>query len=274
MCHLTSEPLRFQRLMHLSPHLCYRCQPVDVPGLEGKRPVSLYLPPDYFKEAEVRWPVAVFFDGQNIFDDTDTLAGGWHVHEAMASRYQAGHTVPVVIGIHHGSDRDSELSPWRLYPGKKGVGKALLTWLHEELLPRLARQLLIHTCDMLVAGSSLGGLMALYAVVHHPEYYRRALAMSPALWPDNFKIFEDLMGFFQLQHREIYLDHGGKEDHPELGDILFQQTAMLADALTILGLAPEKEVFWRPDLEGEHNETSWRRRLPGALSLLYEGKVS
>lgn len=265
------EPLRFQRLSRLSEHLCYRCQPLQVPGLKGERPLSLYLPPDYFKEAERPWPVAVFFDGHNLFDDQDTLAGGWHLHQAMASRHAQGLMVPVVIGIHPGEDRDGELSPWELYPGKAGFADGLLHWFHDQILPRLQKQLLLQRTGMLVGGSSLGALAALYTLLQYPEQYSQAVLMSPALWPDNFRIFEAVMSCLDWGARSIYLDHGQKEDHPALGDILFQQTAVLAETLAILGVEREKQLFWRPDPLGEHNERSWSRRLPEALALMYEG---
>lgn len=263
------EALRFQRLSRLSDHLCYRCQPLAVPGVAGARPLSLYLPPNYFKEAEKPWPVAVFFDGHNLFDDVDTLAGGWHLHEALASRHMKGLTVPVVIGIHPGTERDSELSPWPLFTGKPGHAIALMQWFHHTILPRLKKQLLLHTENMLVGGSSLGALLALYTVLEEPRRYDKALMMSPALWPDSFRIFEYVMGHSQLTGKRLYFDHGQKEDHPELGDILFQQTGVMADTFALLGLKREQELFWRPDPLGEHNEASWARRLPKALSLIY-----
>lgn len=263
------EALRFQRLSRLPNHLCYRCQPLTVPGLEGKRPLSLYLPPDYFKEAETPWPVAVFFDGHNLFDDVDTLAGGWRLHEAMADRHEKHLTVPVVIGIHPGVERDSELSPWPLYPGKPGYAITLMQWFHHEVLPRLQKQLLLQTQNMLVGGSSLGALLALYTALEEPLRYDKALMMSPALWPDGFRIFEYVMGRSALSGKRLYFDHGQKEDHPELGDILFQQTGVMVDTLALLGLKRDQEVFWRPDPDGEHNEASWSRRLPEALNLIY-----
>ena len=263
------EALRFERLSRLPHHLCYRCQPLAVPGLEGERSLSLYLPPDYFKEAEKPWPVAVFFDGHNLFDDVDTLAGGWQIHETMAQRHIQKLAVPVVIGIHTGLERDSELSPWPLYSGKPGHAKILMQWFHQDLLPRLQKQLLLQTQNMLVGGSSLGALLALYTLLENPQYYDKGLIMSPALWPDGFRIFEYVMGYSQLSDKRLYVDHGQKEDHPELGDILFQQTGVMVDTLTLLGLKREQEIFWRPDPHGEHNESSWSRRLPAALQLIY-----
>ena len=36
--------------------------------------------------------------------------------------------------------------------------------------------------DTFIAGSSMGGLMALYAVMEYNRYFSRAAALSPSLW--------------------------------------------------------------------------------------------
>lgn len=265
------DPLHLDRVTRL-PGLIYRSQPFELQGFEGPRPLSLWLPPDYFK-TEQPWPLAIFFDGQNLFDDEGTMAGGWQLHTALQARADAGLTVPVVVGLHHGPDRDAEMSPFDPYPGKRGQGKQLLTWLHEELFPRLLRKLRIENkpANTLVAGSSLGGLMALYALFHHPERYGKGLVMSPALWPGRFEIIQALMVAKARAGAQLYLDHGQREGEPPWGPILYQQSEMLSELLQVMGFESEKTLRWVADPEGEHNETCWARRLPQALNFLYGG---
>jgi len=267
-----SEALRFERLKDW-PGLIYRSQVLEIPGLSGPRPVSLWLPPDYFTSQQ-RWPLAIFFDGQNLFADTGSFAGGWQLHHVLTERAQAGLPVPVVVGVHHGPDRDAEMSPWSPYPGKTGLGPAKLNWIHTWLLPRLHQklQVLPPPQPMLVGGSSLGGLLALYALFHHPEHYGQCLAMSPALWPDRFGIFNAIMLARPRAGARIYLDHGQKESPPgeeALGQILFEQTEVMSDLLEVLGFRRGETLLWHADPEGEHNEASWARRLPAALEFLY-----
>ena len=267
-----SQPsLHFQRVGHW-PGLIYRSQPLTIPGLDGERPVSLYLPPDYFTSDQT-YPLAFFFDGQNLYEDEGTMAGGWHLHRVLDQRARAGKTVPVVVGIYHGPDRDAEMSPWDPYPGKAGKAERKLAWITEWLLPRLHRKLHLsrETTQTLVGGSSLGGLLALYTVFHYPQYFGRGLVMSPALWVNQFAIYNALMLTQPQARARVYLDHGGKEGCECHGNLGFEQSKLMADLLEVMNFTPGRNLFWNPDPEGYHNEQSWHRRLPVALDFLYEG---
>lgn len=270
---LAQPNLHFEKVAHW-PGRIYRSQPVEIPGIEGERPLSLWLPPDYGSEGK-KWPLAVFFDGQNLFGDEGTIAGGWRLHEALTRRAEAGLTVPVVIGLHHGPARESELSPWNPFPGVEGQAEKQLEWLREALLPELYADLPLDSDpdQTLIGGSSLGGLLALYTLFHHAEHFGKALVMSPALWPDRFAIFQDIMLHHPREAARIYLDHGQREvseaGKEHFGRILFEQTQLMADLLEVLGFDKGSRLLWHPDPEGEHNETCWSRRLPAALDFLY-----
>lgn len=262
--------LPFRRRSDLSG-LVYTSEPVSIPGLDQTRPVSLWLPPDYFKSQQ-NWPLAIFFDGQNLFDDSGTLAGGWHLHDILSARASRGATVPVVLALHHGHDRDAEMSPWPPYPGKTGQGKAVLDWLQNWLIPRARRKLHLNTTPALIGGSSLGGLLALYGLFYAGDTFNSALVMSPALWPDGFHIFEAVMLGHAHPEARIYLDHGKKESEPgheHIGQLLFEQSEVMAEVLNNLGFRRQKRLKWVIDPEGQHNEQSWSRRLPAALDFLY-----
>lgn len=250
-----------------------RSQDFAIPGLAGMRPLSLWLPPGPVPEGG--WPLAFFFDGQNIFGDEGTFAGGWRMHQALAARQRQGLSVPAVVGLYHGSQRESELSPWPPFEGQPGHGQLLWDWIAASLLPALYAELPLNSdpAQTLVGGSSLGGLMALYGLFSRPEHFGKALVMSPALWPDRFAIFQALMQHQPHEAARVYLDHGMREvleaGKEHLGQILFEQTQLLADLLEVMGFTPEQRLRWRPDPEGEHNERHWARRLPQAFDFLY-----
>ncbi len=264
----------------------WRSNLLEIPGLKGKRPVSIWLPeghtgldeprlgtPD--SETAQRWPLAIFFDGQNLFGDEGTLAGGWHLHRHLSARQQAGQIVPVLIGLHHGPERETELSPWNPLPGMEGRAGLQLGWLHDWLMPRLLPRLQLNPdpAQALIGGSSLGGLLALYSLFHHPRRYAKALVMSPALWPDQFAIFQDLMLHSPHPQSQVYLDHGQREilepGKEHLGQILFEQSQLMSDLLDVMGLTKGQRLLWHADPQGEHNEASWSRRVPAALNFLY-----
>jgi predicted alpha/beta superfamily hydrolase len=171
-----------------------------------------------------------------------------------------------VVGIDHGGkERITELSP---YPreGKPGKLDLLLDWLTRTLLPALGTALPLHPPPrgVVVGGSSMGGLAALYAHFRHPEVFGGALAMSPSLFLGDRAIFDDLAERPTPPVSRIYLDAGAREGR----GILLPLTAALSAHLTRRGYGPDR-LLWRPDPRGAHNETSWRRRLPKALRFLY-----
>jgi predicted alpha/beta superfamily hydrolase len=270
---MKESSLHFKRVAHW-PSLIYRSQTFQIPGLDGERPVSLYLPPDYFT-SDKTYPLAFFFDGQNLYEDEGTMAGGWHLHRILDQRSRAGKEVPVVVGVYHGPDRDAEMSPWDPYPGKRGKAERKLNWMLEWLLPRLHRKLHLRRANeqTLVGGSSLGGLLALYSLFHYPEQLGRGLIMSPALWVNQFAIYNALMLTKPHAEAKVYIDHGEKEGCECHGNVSFQQTKLMADLLEVLEFKPQQNLLWNPDPEGLHNEQSWHRRLPVALDFLYEGQL-
>ncbi|MEB3220643.1 MAG: alpha/beta hydrolase-fold protein [Candidatus Sericytochromatia bacterium] len=244
-----------------------------VPGLHGLRACTVYLPPGYHRDGGARYPVAYMFDGQNLFGDAGSFSGGWHLHTLLDERAAKGKPVPIVVGIHHGgAHRLEDLAPWGVGRGHHGRADALLDWIvgtlhrfvHEDLrvLPGPA-----HT---LLGGSSLGGLAALYGWLRHPEVFGRVLAMSPSLWVHREGLRR--MAAHARLHPEarVYLDAGGRE----MGGQALRDAARFAAVLAARGLSPEaRQLMWRPDQRGAHNERAWRRRAPKALRFLYDGAL-
>jgi predicted alpha/beta superfamily hydrolase len=117
----------------------------------------------------------------------------------------------------------------------------------------------------LIAGSSLGGLFALYAFFERPDLFGAVLAMSPSLWVGRGAAFRHLAGARRGVPGRIYLDAGGRET----GGAALRQAEALARLLADRGYAPPRWLMWRPDRRGSHNERAWARRLPKALRFLY-----
>jgi predicted alpha/beta superfamily hydrolase len=239
--------------------------PLEVPGLRPRH-LRLYLPCDYAPDREGSNRALYLFDGQNVFDDAASFAGGWHVHEAAERLAKSGRRVPVIIGIDHGEeDRIHELSPFA-WAGKPGQIAVLLDWLTGTLMPSLQTELKLHPgpAGTIIGGSSMGGLAALWSHFHYPHAFGGALAMSPSLWLANQGIFADLGAQPDPPLSRIYLDMGAREDKGRQLPI----AAALAAYLAGRGWDSD-HLLWRPDSKGGHNEASWRRRLPKALRFLY-----
>lgn len=252
----------------MSEHVIYLLGPYSVPGFEGERNVRVYLPKEG-AQAETS-PVLYVFDGQNIFHDDPSFAGGWHLHRAVRDLVDGGLVAPVLVGIDHGgSSRLDELSP---FPGDGSAGKLeqLLGWITDEIVPQVQKQFGVRSdpAGTAIGGSSMGGLAALYAHFRRPDVFGAALCMSPSLWFAGEKIFEWIAAQQMPQSTRLYVDAGAKEDN---GSVL-RNGQRLVDHLRERGCS-EGSLLWYPDEDGAHCEEAWRRRAPAALQFLFSGVV-
>lgn len=266
---LPRRPVRRRGSVPIERDRVFRAGPVEVPGI-GPRALDIYLPPGHDRDTGHRYPVAYMFDGQNVYGDEGSFAGGWRMHLVLDRLAARGHRVPVVVGLHHGgAQRVDELAPWRTGSGGGGKTDLLLDWIAGELSGQVQRNLRVmagpeHT---LVGGSSMGGLTALYAVFRRPETFGSALAMSPSLWVGGGEIFRFIERTPVPWSCKIYLDAGGRERW--LMDAARQMNLMLERK----GLVGGRHVHFRADPRGGHHERSWRRRLPAALRFLLQSRA-
>lgn len=237
--------------------------PLAVPG-HTPRLVRVYLPSTFTPEGP-RFALYMF-DGQNVFDDYPSFAGGWHLHEAVERLARGQRPAPVVVGIDHGgSTRIDELSPFEGQGGAGGLD-GLLDWLTDSLMPRLGAELPLIGAPVgaVVGGSSMGGLAALYAHFRRPRSFGGALVMSPSFWVKDGEILRWVREQPIPELSRIYLDCGVREGR---GTVLPQVAAMAAH-LAARGYDRDRLMF-RADPRGAHSEASWRRRLPRALRHFY-----
>ncbi|NUP13685.1 MAG: alpha/beta hydrolase [Polyangiaceae bacterium] len=227
-----------------------------VPGVPPKRHVRIYRPrrvPSHDR------PVLLLFDGQNVFDDEPSFAGGWHAHRAV-ERLAKTVPPPIVIGIDHGNEhRISELSPFD-FGRVHGSFDGFLDWIAGWLLPKLRREHRL-TSDprrTIIGGSSMGGLASLYAALKRPDVFGGTISMSPSLWVARGALLRFAAKRAPAPGSRIYLDAGGREGE---GRMLAAAEKM---ALT-LRASGRAEIMFRADPRGQHREIDWRRRLLPAL---------
>jgi len=240
------------------------------PQLGNRRDLLVYLPPSYDSGAR-RYPVLYMHDGQNLFDNYTSYVGEWHVDATLEALAEEG-IEAIVVGIPNaGTERLREYSPFPDPEHGEGKGEAYLAFIVETIKPRIdqdfrtlpARE---HTYVM---GSSLGGLISLYALFRHPEVFGAAGVVSPAFWFGNRGIFDYVEGFARVPGR-VYMDVGFKE--VTLSEVSSRR--YLADVrrmhrlLQHKGLRPGPDYRYVEDRQGKHNESDWARRLPDALRFL------
>lgn len=111
-------------------------------------------------------------------------------------------------------------------------------------------------------GSSLGGLISLYAAAKYPDVFGFVGAMSPSLRWHDYKI-EDLFVNWAPPRPRIHLDMGGREFRGLTAD-----ARRMRDVLLASGWVAGHDLQYVEDRYGRHHEESWSRRLPDALRFL------
>lgn len=233
------------------------------PELDNSRDVRVYLPPSY-RLGRGAYPVLYMHDGQNLFDPETSFAGDWGLGRVMDGAARRGLEAIVVAVPNMGPDRLDEYSPFLDPETGGGKGLLYLDFLTHTLKPavdarfrtRPARE---HT---VIAGSSMGGLISLFGLFHHPETFGAAGVLSPSLWFAGGAIFPVIDGAPAVPAR-IYLDIGTHEGPEHVAN-----ARRMRDLLLGKGYRAGMDLRWLESRGGRHDERSWGRRFARALPFL------
>ena len=236
------------------------------PQLRNRRSVDVYLP-DSYDATRRRYPVVYMQDGQNLSDPAIAFAGQtWNLREGM--EWLAGRGIePIVVGIHNTPARLAEYSPVVDARHGGGDGEKYARFLIDTLKPRIDTSYRTRRDRdaTVIAGSSMGGLIALYVYFRRPSPFGRAAVMSPSLWFGGRAVLDIVRQARQTRGR-IWLDVGTSE-----GTATLKNARLLNRVLRRKGY--RKDTLRFVEAEGhQHREADWAWRLPQALEfLLREG---
>ena len=237
----------------------------NLPQLRRRRRISVLLPWNY-EQSDRHYPVLYLQDGQNLFEDTAPF-GTWGVDKKLAALAQKGLGDFIVVAIDHGGkERINEYSPYDLPKWGEGHGRAYARFMAETLKPYIDQHFRtlpdrMHTG---VGGSSMGGLISIYAGVMFPEIFSRFLIFSPSLWASP-KLFFEPLRFSSYPSTKIYLYGGSKE-----GANMVKNMERFKEALEGKGVEPGRlQVKLAIDPKGHHNEARWGDEFPKAVEWLW-----
>jgi predicted alpha/beta superfamily hydrolase len=236
------------------------------PQLRNRRRVDVYLPRSY-EDARRRYPVVYMQDGQNLSDPAIAFAGQtWNLHQGLD--WLAGRGIePLVVGIHNTAARLAEYSPVADAKLGGGDGDRYARFLIDTLKPRIdAHYRTRRDRDATaIAGSSMGGLIALHLYFRRPSPFGRVAVMSPSLWFAGRAVL-DQVGRTRQTRGRIWLDVGTNE-----GAGTLKNARVLNRLLRRKGY--RKDTLRYIEADGhQHREADWAWRLPQALEfLLREG---
>lgn len=238
----------------------------EIPQLERKRTIRLYLPPNY--SSGNLFPVIYMHDGQNLFDNATSFAGEWKVDEILDSLYTYRGFSAIVVAIYNDDkERINEYSPWKNDSlGIGGDGDKYVKFIVNTLKPFIDRhyRTLSGRENTAIMGSSMGGLISLYAALEYPDVFGNAGVFSPSLWfAPKLSVYLQKYKHKKFQH--IYFLAGEKE-----GDGLVDDVNRTVELLTVAGFENERELKVKIAPDGRHAEWFWSREFGDAIRYLFK----
>lgn len=267
-------------------------------SLIAPRHIDVWLPEGY--DQEKSYAVIYMHDGQMLFDSTTTWnKQEWQVDEVLSKLISDNKIPPViVVGIHNSTTRHADYFPQKAfeilpeniiesYMPSDSIDRqnsefpsgpqadAYIEFLVNELKPFIDQNFATkpdrdHT---FIAGSSMGGLISMYAMWEHPEVFGGAACMSTH-WIGGFSDVENpVPGAFlhyMVQHmpspenHKIWFDHGTEGLDKMYTNHQLNVNFEMEKAGYILGDNYQSKVYDGAD----HNETSWANRLDDIFAYL------
>ncbi|WHI51548.1 alpha/beta hydrolase-fold protein [Microbulbifer sp. MLAF003] len=253
------------------------------------RPVQVWLPDEY--PAQAPYAVLYMHDGQMLFDSRTTWNGQeWGVDETASRLIAEGRTRPfIVVALHNSGDgrhgdyfpqkaRDlmSESSRRVKHPFNRAELRAdrYLEFLVKRVKPYIDTNYKVsrNPENTFIAGSSMGGLISLYAVLEYPQVFSATAAISthwPGIGPEEtLPVAESIRKYLREnlpepgKHR-FYFDHG-----TETLDRFYPPLQQAVDKIMRKRGYNDNNWQSRVFVEHTHDEKSWNARLDHALIFL------
>ena len=246
------------------------------------RDVDIWLPPSYATGPDRRFPVLYMHDGQNLFDAAESDSGkAWRIDEAITSLAEAGRIrEAIVVGVWSSpAHRRQDYMPRKAVQasdpaGGKGAppaatlsSDAYLHFLVRDLKPSIdaGYRTLPGREDTFVMGSSMGGLVSLYAAAEHPDVFGGVGAISTH-WPAGDGVVIEWLSEHlpDASTHRVYFDHGTRSKDAEYAPYQARMDAAMRRA------GYEEGRNWRTCVfEGDgHQEDDWRQRVHAPLEFL------
>jgi predicted alpha/beta superfamily hydrolase len=222
-----------------------------IPQLNRTRRIWVYLPKGYSSSSKI-YPVLYMHDGQNLFNEQTAPFGEWGVDEALDTLQQKLGKECIIVGIDNGREkRMVEYNPYDNPQQGKGEGKAYADFIAVTLKPFIDSKYRTKKGpeNTFIAGSSMGGLISLYAVMQYPNVFGAAGVFSPSFWIAP-QVLVDAEQYAPSTPAKIYLYMGGKEG-----------ANMMPDFEKMYGILSKKQfINLRKSVYplGGHNEKAWR----------------
>jgi predicted alpha/beta superfamily hydrolase len=243
------------------------------------RNLEVWLPPNFNPESN--YDLLIMHDGQNLFDGTKTWnKQEWKLDEWASKLIPEKKVKPfIIVGIYNsGENRWNDYFPENAYEfvndkryidnnRPKLYANAYLKYIVNELIPFVKLKYLRSKDDFetVIGGSSMGGLISMYAVFEYPKIFDAAICMSTH-WTGAFVINNNPLpdAIFKYMSENIPKSNGKKFyfDYGDQGlDENYPQYSKKVDSIFLNNGYSEnnyKNLYFKNEW---HSEDSWNKRV-------------
>lgn len=259
-----------------------------------QRNIDIWLPDDY--DSTKKYAVIYMHDGQMLFDSTSTWNRQEWGADEVASKLMAENSIKacIIVGIWnrdkfryaeyfpekslHSLSKMRQARLTRRAMSGKALGDEYLRFLVNEVKPYIDSNYSTYSdrANTIIMGSSMGGLISLYALCEYPEVFGGAGCLSthfPMTGVNFFtrkdnRIARAFRNYLKTNlpdpgdHR-IYFDYG-----TETLDKSYEPYQRKVDDLLISAGFSEKNWVTKKFENHDHSERSWNSRLDVPLTFL------
>ncbi len=238
------------------------------PAGENRR-IHLYLPEGCGRTGE-RYPVLYMFDGHNLYFDSDATFG-----KSLGLKDFLDHWGKklIVVGMEcSGQDlqRVREYCPYHIqsaaYGDIQGRGEETVAWIIRELKPYIDRTYPTYPFreSTAIGGYSMGGMMALFAVLRYNTWFSKAAVISPSIVPAMDSFRREVQDSLSPDTR-IFFSWGTGEYKESYNNLVAACILELEKEVQKQGV--QTYLFCQPG--GQHNEASWEHQVPTWMQFLW-----
>ncbi len=249
----------------------------------ASRNIDVWIPDGY--STSKKYAVVYMHDGQMLFDTAQAWnRKEWKVDETLSLLTSEKKILNcIVVGIwNNGTDRIAEYFPNKIFDllgettkknvvnkffnGKKAMGDQYLSFIVKELKPYIDTKYSTFTDreHTFMVGSSMGGLISVYAICEYPDVFKGIASLSTA-WLSQidpgyeipsatFNYLKDR--FPASENHLIYMDYGTGES-----DKGYETTQSFVDFIAKGKGYTDKNYRSKVFEKAGHNEVAWSERL-------------
>lgn len=259
---------------------------LTIPYYHKERRVRVLLPKDYQKDTQTKYPVLYMFDGQNVFYSKEAFVGhSWKVIPTIKNNLD----IPkmIIVAIDNANEkRLDEYSPWVTDQQKSeeligigGDGAKHGEWLVNELKPYIDQEYrtLADRENTILAGSSMGGIMAAYMGSQYPEIFGVIGVFSLASWFSEADFLSFIYNHPLHPDTKVYIQVGTSEGDAtdahfiegKMNQRYIDATLRYYNALLKIG-HPMERIWLRILADEKHHEIYWAKHFPEFLRYAYD----